>query len=467
MFNASKVQPTGENVKLTDPAAALYRARLEDALDYPNAPQVTSIPHGPVRDLRPLQYAGIPDHRSPRPDGMSDLDLVDQMVAAEAGMAEARKFQEWAAREHAIALEDVFKPDVQWKEHKLLAEYVAAVFAAGTTNFLRRKSRNIDKCAQKATFGLFEHDETHEKHLRLLGTELCRDRFCPVCNWRRTLKLHSRLYKALPVMLDAHKGCQFLLVTLTIKNCYNYNLKETLSLLTRGFTKLMKRKEISSAWHGYIKTVEVTCDHDAKSHPHIHAMIAVDDDYFTSSKYIQQKRLIALWRDCLKLSYNPWVNIQKIKPKITRLDGSDAAGRVDIELDDGTVGALHEVLKYQTKATDIIDHPEWARAIAPQMAGTRAIDFGGWFKDALQQTDGRNADDLIVINSDHEVDDGFRLLEVLVFAWCRSRKGYFLTSRGSPADLKMEGVTGPARWRVHADRRSQTLAVQQIAALGI
>lgn len=201
---------------------------------------------------------------------------------------------------------------------------------------------------------------------------------------------------------------RFLFITLTLKNCAITDLKTTISHLNKSFTRLAKRR----TWPGlgYLKSVEVTRGHDGSAHPHLHVIVGVKPSYF-SHGYIRQAEWVQAWRECLKVDYNPMLDVQALKS------------------DDSMVGLLTEVIKYQTKPNDLLfAGREWFLEYTKQIHGTKAIAFGGLFREYFKNFDRDATDeDLIGESEDDEdpgVDEGH-----LFFGWRRIERKYRLVDR--------------------------------------
>ena len=70
---------------------------------------------------------------------------------------------------------------------------------------------------------------------RLHGANFCRNRLCPMCNWRRSLKMYSQVSQITDKILTTRKS-RFIFVTLTVKNPDAEHLTETLDLMNKGFS---------------------------------------------------------------------------------------------------------------------------------------------------------------------------------------------------------------------------------------
>jgi plasmid rolling circle replication initiator protein Rep len=191
---------------------------------------------------------------------------------------------------------------------------------------------------------------------------------------------------------------RWLFITLTIKNCAITELRDTLNNINYGFRKLSRRKAFPGV--GWIKSVEVTRGRDGKTaHPHLHILMMVKPSYF-GKRYLSQQKWCDLWQSCMKLDYQPILDIQAVKPNKSP-----------------TV-LISEVIKYQTKESDLIRDPQWFAEYVKQMHKSRAISVGGILQDYFKKLE-EEPEDLIGESDEDEVDEGH-----LRFGWKRREKKY-------------------------------------------
>lgn len=141
----------------------------------------------------------------------------------------------------------------------------------------------------------------------------CKSKFCPYCQWRAARKVEELVNKALD-KLQAQKisrdKTQYSLVgiTLTVQNCTGADLKETVDTMLKAWDKLMDRKAVKAICKGYIRNLEITRNINKKSawygtfHPHIHAVMLVNNSYFTNKAYISQSEWARLWSDAIGIT---------------------------------------------------------------------------------------------------------------------------------------------------------------------
>ena len=108
-----------------------------------------------------------------------------------------------------------------------------------------------------------------------------------------------------------------------------------------------------------------------------------------------------MWRSCLRVDYQPVLDVQAVKA------------------DKSPVTLLSEVLKYQTKESDLVADPQWFLEFVRQVHKTRAVSIGGVLRDYFKELE-REPDDLIGTDEDETaIDEGH-----LYFGWKRSEKKY-------------------------------------------
>ena len=198
----------------------------------------------------------------------------------------------------------------------------------------------------------------------LISAMRCGLRFCPSCAWKRTHQIFHNVYNV--ITSREFSGKQFIFITLTIKNCKSEFLENEIKRLLNGWQKLTEGKRndgFSKSFLGTFRALEVTYNKlTGKYHPHLHAMAAVDPDYFRKSNkhYIGHERLIKLWRKACDLDYDPAVRIQRVK----ETKGKQVA----------------EVAKYTVKSADYLNRPTVLETLDPALKSKRLIAYGGLFR---------------------------------------------------------------------------------------
>lgn len=314
----------------------------------------------------------------------------------------------------AVYLSDISPRDKPWDEHRANSQTVHEMYLElGKGKY----SLRIDKCSRLLEFAL-KQDFDEDSLFKLQRARFCRVRFCPVCQWRRTLMWRSRFYKAIPAIRADYPTFKFLFLTLTVKNCEVEELRQTVKWMRDSWRKLVARKRFPA--RGWIRAVEVTKANNGLAHPHLHCVLIVPNNYFTTKDYVTKDEWIKLWQKSLKVDYEPSVNIKKVKLSESRK--ANIENRLGKELTDNDIVfyGLMECLKYSVKESDLISEPQWLDAITCQLHRTRAIALGGIFKEYLSEDE---PEDLINVDTEQDIE----ILETdakFMFGWNEKYKRY-------------------------------------------
>lgn len=208
---------------------------------------------------------------------------------------------------------------------------------------------------------------------KLQHANFCRDRLCPMCNWRRSMKIFAQNSQIMNVL--QHQGYQFIFLTLTVRNCSGEDLPRTVGAIFDGwrflYNKCSKFRKICA---GSFRSLEVTRNLDIGTyHPHLHVILAVRPDYFSGRNYISTAEWSKIWRSCCDLSYDPIVDVRKIKADVR-----------------GIAGAVAEVSKYAAKDKDYLtgtfeEMMSSVVAFLESLSGRRLVGRTGCFKQVAQQ----------------------------------------------------------------------------------
>ncbi len=168
----------------------------------------------------------------------------------------------------------------------------------------------LSECAEHLSF----KRDPETGRLKLYQAHFCKVRLCPMCAWRRSLKIayHNKL-----IVEEANRqyGCGWIFLTLTVRNIEGEALKPTISDMMKGWNRLFGYKRIKTATLGYFRALEITKNHEADTyHPHFHVLLPVKRNYF-GKNYIKQAEWTSLWKRAMKLDYTPIVDIRRVKGK--------------------------------------------------------------------------------------------------------------------------------------------------------
>ena len=296
-----------------------------------------------------------------------------------------------------------------WRKHKIENMTVEQAYrglaeCGSETDYWTKKSERLQSCGMHLWFNIFSDGNGGEK-MKIKHAESCRVRLCPLCTWRRSIKIHTHMRKILEHMQEENKY-QYILVTLTVPNVPGDKLNDKLDELMKAWNRLQTYKRYKTAVKGWYRGLEIS--HNVQKwqgkwvktkngkqrfvmffdengnkipnpfydtyHPHFHCIMAVSKSYFDSRDYIPQAEWLEMWRKATRDNSITQVDVRKVKPK----KGADPT---DI------IGAVCEVTKYTVKNGDYILPKDWNMTLSSvevldkALANRRLVAFGGVMKE--------------------------------------------------------------------------------------
>ena len=124
----------------------------------------------------------------------------------------------------------------------------------------------------------------------------------------------ARFYQSLPKIVADYPDSRWMFLTLTVRNCDIADLGDTLTAMNAAFQRMKDRKEFKPV-QGWIRTTEVTRGRDGSAHPHFHTLMMVPPSMLSGDAYVKHYRWVELWRDCLRVDYDPNVDVRSVKPR--------------------------------------------------------------------------------------------------------------------------------------------------------
>ena len=205
------------------------------------------------------------------------------------------------------------------------------------------KAKKIALCGSSVK--ILECTDCYAPHFD--GAYNCKDKFCPVCQKKRSLLWLTKMIPICDELLS--RGYRMYMLTYTIRTNKNQSLKECLNLLNCGFRYMTNghrryTKVFNDLILGGVRSLEVKLgeDHETKEitgiwHPHLHMLVCVKSNMPFRDLH---KLLSDMWNDCLNTInrsedlYLGSVNIRSIKANSNR---------------QALLDQLCEVFKYMTK----------------------------------------------------------------------------------------------------------------------
>lgn len=291
-----------------------------------------------------------------------------------------------------------------WRGRKVLSLRLADIFE--NLGYKKSLVERVQTCGDTLRF-----IQNQDGSLKLYQAYFCKNKLCPMCNWRRSMKYSYQTSRIVDEAIKQESKGRFLFLTLTVKNVEGEALNSTISQLTKSFDRLFKRAKVQRNLLGYLRSVEVTHNENDKTyHPHIHVLMMVRPSYFQSKKdYITQKEWSDMWSQSLKVDYVPMIDIRTVK-----------------ETGKGLRGAVLETAKYPTKPIKLdVENKQVVDDLYNGLYRKRQLGYGGLFKTIKKQLalDDAENGDLVHTSDDKEnISKGTEIVAI----WNATKQNYYL-----------------------------------------
>lgn len=282
-----------------------------------------------------------------------------------------------------------------WRERKVenqrLVEILEVARGLDASVISPMRLESVRNCA---SWLLFAEQEGGVR--KLAKANFCRFRLCPMCAWRRSLKLFSQV-SAITDAILAEKKARFIFVSFTVRNVSGDGLRDAIEQMNNGWRKLTGRGKGRAACAGgfrknlmgYMRAIEVTYNSQVDTfHPHIHAIFEVRPSYFGAVGYLTHEDWQEMWRDVMGLDYLPQVDVRAIRHT--------------------TAKAVAEVAKYPVKMKSLLEIADTTQAarvliqLKTALHGSRLVTFGGDFREYKRRLslDDLESGDLVHVETD-------------------------------------------------------------------
>lgn len=295
-----------------------------------------------------------------------------------------------------------------WAQHKGEAQLLALAYeAAGNA----ARAARVRECARTLAYTM------HGGKLALASASFCRCRLCPVCQWRRSLKIYAQT-RAVATYLEqrasaaGRKPPSYVLLTLTIPNIPGERLRETIRDIHAAWQRITQRAEVRAMLLGWQRATEVTYNPERGDyHPHIHAVLCVHPSYYKSRYYIPHARWLDLWRDAMR------------DPSITQVSVKRTYGTPE--------QAAAEIAKYTAKPGDYLDASDIDAMIGrveeldAALANLRMLAYGGCMREAHAALELDDAEQGDLAHTGVDEDAAARADDpTLYWTWASGRRQY-------------------------------------------
>lgn len=287
----------------------------------------------------------------------------------------------------------------KWQTHKLLAEKMAKKLSR-CGGFSPARANRMLTCGDTLTVAYCPScGKTHAIH-----NNRCRDRLCPLCNWRLSIQRYHEMLDTLKELKPTMQNKRVAMLTLTIRNIKPYALKDCLKSMSKAWKRLYQAKIFEPVW-GWARCTEITYNITTKTcHPHMHILLIWENDNLNIAETMATMK--SGWKAAARLGYQPIIDLREAYSK---------------EGDDDIIAAAGEAFAYSIKpATTAAMSLQHLKEFADAIAGYRFISYGGSIKRARMKLGLTDADQI----TDHNetICKCGNKLEHMVLAW--SAGGY-------------------------------------------
>mgnify|MGYP006330679091 CR=1 FL=1 len=246
------------------------------------------------------------------------------------------------------------------------------------------------------------------------SSNLCRDKLCPTCSWRLSLKRFAEMCCTMNALNDCDMSCAGFL-TLTVKNCKPENLRYTIKKMNEDWNRMLAGRIMKTLIIGWARSLEITYNKETNTfHPHFHIIVLFEDmiDEGETNKFFRKA-----WGHACRLPYEPITDFRMIN-RSKESTGTD---------NDKIYGAILETFKYSVKDSEVEEMPlDVFRQFVMAIQGIRFVSFGGIIKKArkelgLKENDSEDDNDIEIARD--KCTCGADLIKVIC-EWSFTEKQY-------------------------------------------
>lgn len=317
--------------------------------------------------------------------------------------------EKWENQDKILLDKNKRGKDRNWRGRKLLSLKLADIFKE--LGYRETLIERVETCGDTLRFIRRE-----DGSLRLYQAYFCKNKLCPMCNWRRSMKYSYQTSQIVDEAIKEQPKGRFLFLTLTVKNVPGKELNATISQLTQSFDRLFRRAKVKKNLIGFLRSVEVTHNQEEETyHPHIHVLMMVKSSYFSGAgdNYVSQEEWGRMWEQSLKVDYVPMVDIRSVK-----------------EIGKGLKGAILETAKYPIKPIKLdVENKQVVGDLYNGLYRKRQLGYGGLFKEIrkrLQLSNVENGDLVYTSDDNDEMSKGTKIVAI----WNATKRNYFVKNKG-------------------------------------
>lgn len=287
---------------------------------------------------------------------------------------------------------------------------------------LTKRAERMSECSKEITIKLCPECGRYE----ITKAKLCRDRLCPVCSWRLSLKRYSEMMNVSKDIITEYPNNQWSFMSLTVQNCAPDKLDYVLNKMSEAFNRMRQRKIYKEDILGWARTVEVTFNkEDNTLHPHYHVLLIWNKNV---NVLHQGARLLNHWVASVK-DLIVSIKAQNIED-IYNKDKADYDVKGEEKADIDVTKAVLESFKYTQKASQALYMPTSIfYQYAQNIARKRTVSYGGLIKKQMKKLHYNINDDMPETVEDMFIckNCGSTSLSEALYKWSFAERSYLLS----------------------------------------
>ena len=273
----------------------------------------------------------------------------------------------------------------KWEEKKIQTKKIAGLMMSIGE---RARAGRMLECGEIVKMEVCQNCGTSH----LVYSNLCRDRFCPICKWRLSMKRFATMLNIVESLRRGYPESTWQFVTLTVQNCRPDELSAVMDEMSRAWNCVVSGREFKRYIAGFARSTEITYNAEKGTvHPHFHVLLMYNElmepTFPLAYKWITAVRRYAAIQA---------QDTQTIAWEAVSEDEREIGWQVDQNPEDQrAIEAILETFKYATKDKDLEEMPLGTfREVVKALANRRLVSFGGKVKEYAAILEAGNLNDL-------------------------------------------------------------------------
>lgn len=171
-----------------------------------------------------------------------------------------------------------------------------------------KKADRLRLCGSKLQF------RVSGSRMQLAAGMFCKVRLCPMCQWRRSRKIHMQMTQ---IIDEIQRRGDYTPVAInpTVRSCTAEELSLTIDRLLAGWRAVWKSEGFKKKMVGWYRALEITYNRETRLyHPHLHC-IALGRLHYYKKGELPVEEVAAAFRRGAKIDYNPNLKMYALRSK--------------------------------------------------------------------------------------------------------------------------------------------------------